>query len=804
MELTSDLITVQGLLLSSVKAAGSFLKILYKGGNEMKIANIVKELEEFLECKNYINKRKIVKTSLKELESITFFLIVNSQFTKNQIELIPKEYSNLVNITPTLSQCLLVNIIIDLGLVEPYCGALHLIPIELWGHLLNEMIMYLKKCSPELSIEYSYIVIKNIIIKIGCLDNEIKQQSLIINSLEDNTKQLLLNCSLSNIQATPGLIKHRKHKLMGAAFLSILKLLKLCQIENKSLFITIENLVNTASSLMTVVTIDVFCTWAEIKQGDSPLQLIISEEAYQIIEKYQKFKPAKEFIQMLGSVAKKPRTISDQIRTANVDTIIRKVSEDSENRTKWFRAFLLTDVFANSASIECLKENYQLCTYQDIIYLLKKLIYVKTSENIDLFIQCTLNLNNTDLKSLLMRHYYDNGLKNNLGGDQNLIEQQLIFILNKLDSNKNNLFREIILLLLREPKMVLKHLYKDCVKSGLVLDYLTETFHELEDFIEVEDLFLVILKEILTEIKLESGNLDNYKRLFSVISIKPSSCKKLINEILKPNCFKYFQDKNDEDLKLLLIIYLELINFVPSENEEVIIEVLNFCGSVLVNRRWLIYDFSYVKVELCTLCRDFLLAHKNSPIFPTFQTPIHPLNGYCLSKIDQEEFFDKLVPTIFNRDQQVPWVLKVLPLCLPDELTKIAQRLIEKLNEIETISRFVVALVLISELVQTQPQEGPDNMKNGLKYCLHNFGYILKNLIIPLNRDEINVVMARKLGVLLNHLPADFEDIEGFSLAGLIPDQTLKDLSRNKNFLDAIKDMKYRKVAISFVKRMLK
>ncbi|KAJ8933250.1 hypothetical protein NQ314_014131 [Rhamnusium bicolor] len=80
MDLSSDLVAIQGILISAVKTTGEFTKINYRGGNEQKILDVMIEIQKFISAKNYIKDAKINSVYNKQLEDIVLFLALNTTY----------------------------------------------------------------------------------------------------------------------------------------------------------------------------------------------------------------------------------------------------------------------------------------------------------------------------------------------------------------------------------------------------------------------------------------------------------------------------------------------------------------------------------------------------------------------------------------------------------------------------------------------------------------------------------------------------------------------------------------------------
>lgn len=125
----------------------------------MKISAVVEEIEKFLTFKDYLINETVNIKFKKQINEILLFCVFNCDF-KHQFE---TENSHLVGIMPKLSKCLLVNIVIDLNLTQCFSEILKEIPFNIQAELLNEMATSLKKSTPKVCLDTTYVLLKEII-----------------------------------------------------------------------------------------------------------------------------------------------------------------------------------------------------------------------------------------------------------------------------------------------------------------------------------------------------------------------------------------------------------------------------------------------------------------------------------------------------------------------------------------------------------------------------------------------------------------------------------------------------------------
>lgn len=75
---------------------------------------------------------------------------------------------------------------------------------------------------------------------------------------------MLMNISAMSSEHLPNLKTAAIHKRMGMTLLYVLKLLQRCLLHKFGLGKISDSLINVGIIIMKAVTLDVFCTWAEV------------------------------------------------------------------------------------------------------------------------------------------------------------------------------------------------------------------------------------------------------------------------------------------------------------------------------------------------------------------------------------------------------------------------------------------------------------------------------------------------------------------------------------------------------------
>lgn len=233
--------------------------------------------------------------------------------------------------------------------------------------------------------------------------------------------------------------------------------------------------------------------------------------------------------------------------------MIMKIEQSPTNRSKWFTALLNTQVFQNQEARACVKRWANLCTTEDLERLLSLSVNHKNDEEVvNIVIKCATFFAEENLAILITRFFYQYGLKNCLRSANTT--QQLTITLNKIEKSSNKEpIKDILLLLLQDPELVLTALFKAAIKSDVVFDSLEATFNIISQIMVIENVFSKILIKILEENRFDSKNVKNYERLFKIIA--DASQLKLERFFLIPLINDYLKNGKYDELSYAFHIY---------------------------------------------------------------------------------------------------------------------------------------------------------------------------------------------------------------------------------------------------------
>lgn len=137
-------------------------------GHEHHILYITTELASFLISKGLIEENKVPTHHIRDVNEIVLFLALNTTFKRQVPKL--EEFSHLMNITPQLSKCLLVNICFALGLIESYGFVIETFPLEVTEELLDQMIDCLRKAKLQDHLDNAFAILKSVVNKLSLVE----------------------------------------------------------------------------------------------------------------------------------------------------------------------------------------------------------------------------------------------------------------------------------------------------------------------------------------------------------------------------------------------------------------------------------------------------------------------------------------------------------------------------------------------------------------------------------------------------------------------------------------------------------
>jgi hypothetical protein len=346
------------------------------------------------------------------------FLVLNTNLSVKEKLSDDFNCGHIVDCAPSLSKDLLVELIWRLSLHKYTCESIAYCPLALGAELLDTILDKISSVEPLEALSRVEDLSKAVYFKYIRLE-VIQRTDLKCakQKLYAYFKTLLQYFVRPNLKAMGGVNLKELYRLAGFAMRCILSLMisclklylnpleqeidifevydislpELCDtVENENNEVTSKNFIDELMLVCKInlceITVDIWLFWAECYVGeihnDGTLQNEISEAMYlcsEALEKVQdvnaEFPLAGEVIAMFSSMAVKPRDEDDEIREADVELIMKNVSDSSKSQRKWFKALLgLNEFMSDEKSTECLKNSLHLAEYEDVKVILGKIV----------------------------------------------------------------------------------------------------------------------------------------------------------------------------------------------------------------------------------------------------------------------------------------------------------------------------------------------------------------------------------------------------------------------------------------------
>jgi hypothetical protein len=386
-------------------------------GDDSKISTVVDALRQIVIGRGIQTGTRLDAKEDERLRKIHMFLVLNTSLSIKEKLADDVNCGHIVDCAPILSKDLLVKLVWGLSLQKYTCESIIYCPVLLGAELLDTFLGKLSSMEPLQALQTVEELSKAVYCKYIQLE--------VLHGADMKfTKWKLHTCFKNLLQyfvkpyfKEKGYVSTQElYRLAGFAMRSILSLITDClklylnplkvkvdmpevydislpelcgEVEKKSEIETsnsfIDELIYACKVNFCSITVDIWLFWADCNVDGAhdtrTLQNEIGEAMYLCSEELKKaqngkveFPLADELISMLSSMAVKPRDEDDEIREADVELIIKNVSDKSKSQKKWFKALLgLSDVISDNC-VDCLKNNLHLAEYEDIKVILENVI----------------------------------------------------------------------------------------------------------------------------------------------------------------------------------------------------------------------------------------------------------------------------------------------------------------------------------------------------------------------------------------------------------------------------------------------
>ncbi|XP_049539271.1 uncharacterized protein LOC125953379 [Anopheles darlingi] len=386
MELSGDLNKVSLILNNTNRYVRSFDNIIFDGGNEPYIIEIVARLLRFLRRQNYLNEHnKVNEQYVTQLRQITMYLFLNTDVSFRYDLSRVVHVKHLLSTAPQLSKCLLLNCIWGLDLDRFLYEIVSNTPLWFSMQFLDQTISSLRYAKPYEVLERTESLVRSICLAIGRTDcdwqkidrNRYVDHQRTLGKMCDHVAELLCFYNTPDSSKFQGWSKVRKHTYFGYVLWHLFKMvltgLKLSDrrpqpkpldgsmamyelviepdrqntpptppasalysgpTEQALLKIT-TCLLNTLETCIMHVSIERFVCWADIdlftNKETGTLQQLIGESAYRVSELLLSSKNNRQHsvLTHLAQFALRPRTLAEQASTMTLGQLMTKIEESA-------------------------------------------------------------------------------------------------------------------------------------------------------------------------------------------------------------------------------------------------------------------------------------------------------------------------------------------------------------------------------------------------------------------------------------------------------------------------------------------
>ncbi|XP_066154686.1 uncharacterized protein [Euwallacea fornicatus] len=781
MEITSNVIALQCVLTKCLKQIGDFTIIRHQGGNEKSILHLITELTSFLIERGLYKPKQTLEKQPVELQELIFLLALNTDFDRRIA--LPNEYCHLIGVIPSFSKYLLTKTCFALNVVECLGFVIENLPVELTREILDQAIQCLKVKEP---LDNTCIILKAVINKVSLSESGSEFQ---IDDLRNACAVILQNLTGICANQLESIKTQKIYHQIGFTLLQLLELL--LYIEEKK---NIPNnfgvpFIGTSCILMECVTLDVFCSWVEINYHHQCLQIVIAEKAYLVSEKYLKHKEASELISMLSNIARKPKTIAELIQDADIPTIIHMVDEKDEHQMLWFRSLFNMSIFNVPAIVKCIERWYELIDDNTFAKMLSQPL-PKDPKHRQLIIKCALHMPLENLTKVLTTYF----IRDKFEWKEDITEQ-LITTFNQLHDNiTDKELGDMLLLLLQNAAEFFRHLYLAGFKRS---SNLVRIFEFLKEISKVEQIGVNVLMDVLHISPPSSENVTNYVQLFRVLlNTQYFSWNFMVHNII----FSLLKQYQNEDTLEEFICCLQILRYFQDEKCDLPteIQIIEYLLTRASNNRCISFlKFDVTKMKICSLSVDWILhkCHHYKHIegkkesFPdlglTLNNPWSQYYKELFWSTGDVSLTNSVLPNFDWSDYQEGVLkkssadfMKNVPCCVESEWKILLNELVAKYG-FKLISNAVTDII-ISLCMFAGTQSSNESTENAIKFCLQNYGAFI---VSGPSTNEEHLLSVKNVCRVLQHIPNEAKETEGMCLINALPDEVLKSLANDKDFV---------------------
>ncbi|XP_058444893.1 uncharacterized protein LOC131426291 [Malaya genurostris] len=422
MEFCEDFAKLQTIFNHTNQFVRTFDKIVFHGGNEPYIIEIVARLVKYLRIRRYLNEdNKPIRECDNQLRKITLFMILNTDASFKFDLMKDTKICHLLNTVPQLTKCLLVNCIWGANLDKYFYEMLSYSPQWFMMQFIEQALTSMKFAKPFEILERVEAMVKAIYYSICRTDcdwkridrNRFVEQQRILSKLFDFLIELLRFFNTPDMSKFDRWTRTRMHRYYGFALKHMLAIVLYCfdlylnqrlfeveedmsiyqimgekhvarkeipesySLGTDSHLVKINNcLLNTLQTCVMEVTVDSFMCWVEIEisvDGTETLSLqqIIGESAYKLLETLKENEVFQHnVLKQLPAISLRPKSQAEKAMELTMRDLMDRVenTKDVFERRLFFNEFIRRgdQVFGNNECLSLIEQNLDLITGDNI------------------------------------------------------------------------------------------------------------------------------------------------------------------------------------------------------------------------------------------------------------------------------------------------------------------------------------------------------------------------------------------------------------------------------------------------------
>ncbi|XP_041974006.1 uncharacterized protein LOC121729532 [Aricia agestis] len=541
----------------------------------------------------------------------------------------------------------------------------------------------------------------------------------------------------------------------------------------------------TSKSLLSDVSIDVFCSWSEFEENGVSLQNKIGDVAYKITTNYPEFLNEIEHVWViLQLISTKPKDLKEIINEVDTKTIEETISKDTDESVEWLKALIYRESLCTEESLLSriythihVYNNDEACQLYDILYCNFKKSETQSESVKSLAIKCFENCTGETKQRLLDKHF-DHVFNDSLTTED--LDAMITKSFNKLISLPGDDLSQIYDIFIQNPRKVFTKIFFLASESiqqtnimAKVMIFLQKYSHYRYDN-ENESSVFMVTKEIINnnfESEAQANNIITFIDELKSQELLPEL--KLLNMIILPS-IELGLKNNDID-KIHFHCKLLHKTYKPSEIMQHRAPMLIMLAQILNHMRWKLNTFMAFKPNILDTVLDIVTS-----IFNTYDSNIpekdrewlkkklknmNPLNMYFYRHLwgpPGNSFIETIsgisINEEVNQERLALWLSQQFCSTTLREWIAMWESLVQfKASKILNLFHAAVMIIVV-----TEKNYRTEHTEACMLYCLKNYVSCMKNKYLqpPLNDTKV-LNAASKLTALENQIEtSDIEEIK--------------------------------------------